>query len=160
MHFPHVVRLRTPKTLLASVTAAHVAVALTLFLVFDAGAELQFADQRLPVAPLLTALLLGVLLSLLQAVRALRAKRGMEWVLCEDGSLLLRQHGHEQACRLDGEAVDFGWALWLCVRPVAVKAARRPVWRWMLVPAELDAQDGWRVLRIWVRHKTLRPPQS
>jgi hypothetical protein len=161
MHFPYTVQLRTSKALLASVTAAHVAAALALFHAFDSGAMLRIAHYRLPARLVLAVLLTGIVFSLLQAVRSGYAKRGMVWILGEEGGLQVRQCGREQVFRLDGEAIDFGWALWLRCRPDQADACqRRPLSHWMLVPAELEPQDGWRALRIWVRHKACRPRQS
>lgn len=159
MHFPYSVRLRTSKALLASVTAAHVAAALALFHVFDPGVVLRIASWRLPVPLVLAVLSLGIAFSLLQAVRSGYAKRGMVWILCEDGRLQVRQCGRERVFRLDGEAVDFGWAIWLRCRPDEAGVRRQPLSHWMLVPAELEPQDGWRALRIWLRHKAGRPRQ-
>ncbi len=100
-------------------------------------------------------------LSLLLSLHAENAKRGLALILHEDGVLSLLRGGVRQDYRIDGSAVDFGWALWLPLQDAAASGARcgRICRRLMLLPANLPAGQ-WRALRIWLRHKAVGAAES
>lgn len=160
MQFPLEVGLQPSRTVMASVLVAHVAAALALFhvpllglaSVVDGGAGAQVALATLAWATLTV--------SLWRALRAERRKRDVVLWLEADGlvEVLVAGVAHGALYRVRPHtAVVLGWAVWFRLEPVdasqqfgggGMGAARRH----MLVAANLRA-DGWRRLRIWLRHR-------
>lgn len=103
--------------------------------------------------------LIGV--SLLLSWRSEVAKRGLGVILHDDGVISTLRAGELADYRVDGSAVDFGWAVWLPLFATAgPKAGRgRICRRLLLLPANLPPGQ-WRILRLWLRHKAVGAEES
>ena len=159
MRYPVALRLRPSGAVMTSVVAAHLAATLAFFHVL---AVRRVGFEFGPLVISLTAVqILCVVVLLSSAVLGLRrewAKRSLILVLADDGTILCEAPERAGRYHLDSGAVDFGWAVWLRLRPegsdaAAVAGARRGGRFLMLLPANLCPADSWRALRIWLRHK-------
>jgi hypothetical protein len=159
LNFPVLVSLRPSWAVLAPVVIVHVTIALALFHVDVMPSGHAWLNAS--AASLILAVLAGglVLLSLYLGCRSELSKRGVQIVLGDDGLLEWERGDSMQVCRVSADAVDFGWALWLGLEQAGDRAhdgRRFFSARMMLVAANLPQQD-WRMLRIWLRHKALKP---
>lgn len=143
MHFPLRLVLQPSVLAQASILAAYGAAGLALFLV----PELSLPGSWQLLACGALGLFLGH--ALWRDLRRERAKHEV-LVLRADGSLAMgapAPDGTLSDRSLYRGAVDLGWALWL---PLQDETGRRRVlmlWRGNVQPS------GWRLLRIWLRHK-------
>lgn len=144
MRFPLNVPMRPSKGAMASVLVIHAVAGLALF------------HMRLP-APWMfyfAAVLVGAsaLAGLLQELAKGRCTLRLEG----DGGITLMRDGRSSVARARAGAVDFGWAIWLGLSPVAGEALSWRFRRLMLLPGNLPAAQ-WRPLRIWLRHRAFKP---
>ena len=164
MEFPLELRLQPSRVMMASVLVAHLAAALALFHV--PGLRVVSLVGEASLANILAGTLAWVVLclSLVNALRAERSKRGCRLWLEGDGLVEVLVEGAEQGvlCRVrPHSAVTLDWAVWfrlLAVEPVSrqsVNAVRAPTGM-MLLASNVQDQD-WRLLRIWLRHRADRP---
>ena len=161
MEFPLELKLQPSRIMMASVLVVHLAAALALFHVPGLGVLSPADDASL--MQLLAGTLAWVVLcsSFLYALRAERSKRGCSLWLEDDGLVEVLAEGAEQGvlCRVrPHSAVTLDWAVWF--RLLAVEpGSRLPVGTFtalMLVASNVQG-DGWRLLRIWLRHRADRP---
>ncbi len=164
MEFPLELRLQPSRVMMASVLVAHFAAALALFNVPGLGVFPLVGDGSL--ARLLAGTLVWCVwcVSLLIALRAERSKRGCSLWLEGDGLVEVLADGAEQGvlCRVrPHSAVTLDWAVWfglVAVEPASrqsVSGVRTPA-NMMLLASNVQGQ-GWRLLRIWLRHRADRP---
>ena len=165
MHDTLTIELRPSRALLASVLATHLAAALALFHVPALGVDGVRAAARTPAAAALVMAVWGVLAaSLLRALVVELGKRGMCLVLEDDGHLEVSWPGRDAPlwCAVQrGSAVELEWGIWFALAPVGGDSSRgtpRRRRRLMLLRSNLDpsAEQSWRMLRIWLRHKSGR----
>lgn len=153
MHFPLTIALRPSRRVMASILALHVGAGLALFhvpaLSLARGALLSMST----LAPL--AAWGAVLLSLVLALRAELAKRGVVLTLHGNGLLSHGEGAVSRSFALADGHVDLGWAVWLPLAEEQIGVRRGSSWfgsRLMLTRANLP-ESQWRPLRIWIRHK-------
>ena len=161
MRYPLTLSLRPSRAVMASILAVHVAAGLALFHV-PSLSLLQPGPAWQPLRMLGVALWGGVLVSLLRAIRAERAKHGQALTLHSDGGLSVAGGEGVADYWIGPDAVDFGWVVWLPLfDPVSEVAPpfRRTRGRLMLLRANVFPQH-WRPLRIWLRHKAAPVDQS
>ena len=164
MEFPLELRLQPSRVMMASVLVAHLAAALALFHV--PGLRVVSLVGEASLAHILAGTLGWVVLclSLVNALRAERSKRGCRLWLEGDGLVEVLVEGAEQGvlCRVrPHSAVTLDWAVWFWLAAVE-PAPRQPVGgartrsTMMLLASNVQGQD-WRLLRIWLRHRADRP---
>lgn len=85
------------------------------------------------------------------------AGKSHQVLLEHDGGVSVRLGGREFTARVSSGAVDFGWAVWLSLRPVGGDVLPWRLRSLMLVPANLPA-GHWRLFRIWLRHRATKAP--
>lgn len=139
MHFPARLSLKPSRRLACLIGVIH------------GVAAFSFLLSSLP-ALWMIAGLLGLVVSLVRALRHARRAMPVAIVLTESGEL----HVHDGAIdhgpfpALAGSR-DLGWAVWLAWQEGGL--SRRHL---MLMPDALADVDAWRYLRIWLRHKAAR----
>lgn len=158
MHEPLIIALRPSPGVMASVSVAHVAVALALFHVPAFGPEALLGGQGVMQAVIAGSAGCVLFASLIRALVQEGRKRRLHLVLNEAGEISLLQPA---APPLRGRVVPhsivvFEWAVWFQSCP-EFEGRMRPgrSRRFMIVAANLDAQQ-WRGLRIWLRHEAVR----
>jgi len=144
---PLTIRLRSSFILQASILAAHFAAGLALFCMdLPIGATLALAAL--------------VAASAVWAWRAEAAKRGMSLVLAADGAVQVFGKGVGAWARVSPGAVVFPSAVWFALGWTDV-GGRTHGRRFMLTAAGVEepaqAPDQWRRLRVWLRHRALKP---
>lgn len=144
MRYPLKLEVRPAKGAVASVLALHVLAGLALFHLslplpwaFAGGASLICASACFSVWR--------------------EAGKSHQVLLEHDGGISIQLGGRAFAARVSTGAVDFGWAVWLSLRPVGGDVLPWRVRRLMLVPANLPA-GHWRLFRIWLRHRATKAP--
>lgn len=165
MHDSLIIELRPSWALLASVLVAHLAAALALFHVPMLGVGGVSVAAQTPAAAALMMAVWGLLAaSLLRALVVELGKRGMRLVFEGDGHVELLLPGRDAPvwCEVQlGSAVDLEWGIWFALAPAGGDSSRwtpRRRRRLMLLRGNLDraAEQSWRRLRIWLRHKSGR----
>jgi hypothetical protein len=142
---PLTVRLRPSPILLAVVLAAHFVGAVVLFL------------MNLPLKATIPLVLL-LLVSAVQSVRAQARKRGLSLVLAADGVLRIRRKGGDDAWgRVLPGAVLFPAVSWFLLAWTA-RDGRPERLRLMLIASEVIEENyggnaQWRRLRTWLRYR-------
>lgn len=162
MHEPLIIALRPSPGVMASVSVAHVAVALALFHVPAFGPEALLGGQGVMQAVIAGGAGCVLFASLIRALVQEGRKRRLHLALNEAGEISLLQPA---APPLRGRVVPhsivvFEWAVWFQSCP-EFEGRMRPgrSRRFMIVAANLDAQQ-WRGLRIWLRHEAVRADAS
>jgi len=162
MHEPLIIALRPSPGVMASVSVAHVAVALALFHVPAFGPEALLGGQGVMQAVIAGSAGCVLFASLIRALVQEGRKRRLHLALNEAGEISLLQPA---APPLRGRVVPhsivvFEWAVWFQSCP-EFEGRMRPgrSRRFMIVAANLDAQQ-WRGLRIWLRHEAVRADAS
>lgn len=159
MRYPLALRLRPSWVLMTSVLVVHVAAALAFFHVLSLrGGSLQLGGLAVPQVAAQTTCVVVLLGSVVIGLRREWAKRALRLVLADDGSVVCETPMGMRHYRLENGAVDLGYAIWLRFCPAdadltANRSARRDRRSLMLLRANLRLADGWRGLRIWLRHK-------
>ncbi|MCL1826370.1 MAG: hypothetical protein FWG26_10665 [Betaproteobacteria bacterium] len=145
---PLTVRLRPSPILLAVVLAAHLVGAVALFL------------MSLPLKATIPLVLL-LLVSAVQSVRAQARKRGLSLVLAADGALRICREGGDDGAwgRVLPGAVLFPAVSWLSLAWTA-RGGRPERMRLMLIASEVIEENcggnaQWRRLRTWLRYRAL-----
>ncbi len=168
MEFPLELRLQPSRIMMASVLVAHFAAALALFHIPGLGLVSPVGEASLAWMLAGTLAWIMLCLSLINAFRAERFKRGCSLWLEEDGLVELLAEGMEQGalCRVrPHSAVMLDWAVWFrltvvesaSTAPTAPPGVLRTPAAMMLVASNVQGQD-WRLLRTWLRHRADRPP--
>ena len=156
MHFPLSIPIGPSGAAMASILAAHAAVGLALFHVLGLS-PWAFDGGWMPLRLLGFVLWSALAVSLFDAFRKERAKRGLVLVLRGDGGLTLKDEGEAAALdyRLRAAAVDFGWAVWLPLAGPLILDTRQAqgVGRRLMLLRGNMAAPHWRLLRVWLRHK-------
>lgn len=139
---------------MTSVFSAHVAAALAFFHVLSSrDGALLIGPVSPPVLAVQIFCFVLLALSMTAGLRSEMGKRATQFVLLEDGTVLCRAQGSELLYRPESGAVDFGWGVWMRLRPDAGVVGG--VRRWMLVSGNVRPAC-WRGLRTWLRHKAYR----
>ena len=158
-----IIELRPSRALLASVLVAHLAAALALLHVPALGIGSLDAAPQTPAAAALPIAVWGLLAaSLLRALVVELGKRDMRLVFEDDGHVELSLPGRDAPvwCEVQlGSAVDLEWGIWVALAPVGGEPSRWSACRrrrLMLLRGNLDrsAEQSWRKLRVWLRHKS------
>lgn len=136
LRFPVEIPLQPSRRIFWGFTAAHLVVALPLFL--SAGWAM---GVRL-------CLLLGLCGSYLWAVRTQRQPRDTGLLLLGEGTLQLQTAQGWQPASLI-HYVHHGWALWLTIRVAGRQHGL------MLCADSVPTPEAWRTLSIWCRHKAI-----
>jgi hypothetical protein len=103
---------------------------------------------------LIAAVVAALAVSACLSVAGERRRAGLTVVLDDAGLLTLRDRGRTVCATPLPSCTDFVWAVWLHWRELAGGHGVRPrTGALMLLPDHVDATT-WRLLRIWLRHKS------